>query len=263
MSDHRPQEACEPPPRFVFGWVAGLIELAYGYWTKRGRFPTFVLMLRPVHALQVSSGPNLLRPLLHPKLRDLHLQFLDPVITPVIRHERLTFAELRETMTADTDAPHAEIDEQLLWRWLMSAVRRRLVVAPPGVEFNQCTWDLTNVGMRTSGPGAALGPIARLLGVGSVLAVLAEFTKIAPLSEILHVDSGIALGIIGVVPALLSGAVMVFLAARRRMPILIRQVSQREREVRALLERSNVVPWWPGAATSLTPHNAHDDARGT
>jgi len=232
-------------------FFSDVIDGLYGYWSSRGSFPTAVVMLRPVHALDSSSDADIP---LQPNRRDLHLQLLDPFITPLIRQERLTFAELGEAMAASPDAPSEQVDEDLRWRWLMSAVRRRVVVEHAGAKPEWCTWDLTNAGRRTSGPVAALGPIARLLGIGSVLAFLA----ILPVSDILHMRSETAWLLIGLAPAVLGTTLALFQRARARTPDVLRQVCQRERDVQsALSAQIGVPPWWPPEPpTDLTlpPH---------
>ena len=86
------------------------LGLFYWYWWRRGSLPPALLMLTPSGAL-VESDPSTV---LDPRVRDQHLQFLDPIITPLLQDERLTFDELRAAIESrrrpDNDDPDRRFD---------------------------------------------------------------------------------------------------------------------------------------------------------
>jgi hypothetical protein len=212
--------------------------LLYTYWCGRGKFPPLVLILRPVGALELSVGSDLL----HPLTRDHHLQFLDPFITPLIRRERFTFRELREAGLALAPEEFARIDEHLLWRWLTSAARRRVVVAHDDADALPSNWDLTDAGMRTTGVLSAMGPILRVVGllsIGSALTAVAAVADIVPLSVT-------PLLILSLLPGVLGFSLTGFLYVRGQTIPLIEEVCRREHDVQeALFAQSSIEPWWP------------------
>jgi hypothetical protein len=180
--------------------------------------------------------------LLAPNNRDSHLIAITHAVLPLLRYQRLTADELLTEGLIQRRGHFQHIDEDLLWRGLMHAERRRWAtqVPAPSRVPRDSQWDLTEEGLTQVSLLGLLGKRAKLAGI---LGLIGLGTGLA---EPLGVDLRTAIWIALVPLALFASMFTLYwwgLQMTHR-PAL-RAARKREDEVQLACVERGIKPWWP------------------
>jgi hypothetical protein len=178
--------------------------------------------------------------LLTPHQRDSHLFLIADSVLGVLKRQRLTCGEILAAGRVKDHGVFKNIDEDLLWRGLMYAERKRWVTkaASDAASPRDSQWDLTDEGQTQASLIAMLNKRAKYGAILGLIAVVALGIGVKERTAVRWVGG-----------ALVFFAVWFFVQVGLVMKGVRRYalpaVKQREADVQDARLRSGIDPWWP------------------
>lgn len=188
-------------------------------------------------------------------LRDGHLVYLDPHLLPLLGDEIRSISELGHLHRPEK---LEAIDELLIWRWLNSAWKRRLVTPVPGfyAPGGERCWELTGEGEKRIGVRAMLARISttRTVIMAVVGPVIAAFGGVAGFLATVQSSPVIAFVLLGFAVGMVNRLVLFLIQhAWLRGHVVLARAIEKESALQACLKSGASSPVPPASLPSLKP----------